>query len=873
MQTSSLKIGTTLKSPTQEYRIEKILGAGSFGITYLATSKVKYGNVSFVVKFAIKEHFMESCYRDEDGVYVHCTPTSQKNVELSRKDFLNEAKRLQNICQYSKNIVHVNEAFEANGTAYYVMEYLDGGSPKSMDERSAVKLILQIADAVQILHNHKLLHLDIKPDNIVLKTAADGSSYPVLIDFGITKHFDKRGKPTSSPNAKGISLGYAPIEQNDVIQKFSPTLDIYALGATLLYLLTGKNPPSSVKLIDASQKTLKEFIPASVSNSTREAILRAMYPNKQERTQTVNAFIKSLSRLVENENTSPRSTTKTEPLKKKSKTKPSYSTKSTNKEKISNTALSFSIISCLIGLWFFDKSILYNGILCLIGIGLDFALCYYLSKAFKIKSVVLYILSILVFIIIAYFINATIILYTILAILPIILLMFFALISKNIYRWVLTILLGCIAAILGYFGIINNHQSNDELKGIGKQNNVQNVEELSTGDKIRLLKLYDVIKKFNFDRAIVSKDGKYGVIDTRGRLVIPCDYFYIQDFQDSLSIVSKLVTKYKGKVKHEYAVLNVDGDTIVPFGKYSYIGHYNFGLAPAKKNNEKYVFIDKYGIEKHNRSYFFADTYNDGLAYVVLNDGKMGYVDVEGKFIQPIQDAYYKDFLKSDKAVREEYRYSNFSEGVAAISVFSYKETQFVSSEQYYCYINNQGGKLFELPDYLSFPSEFSNGLAKVKNTRNSKYGFIDKNGHVKLDFQYIDATKFQNGYAWVWNGTVDSNKERTVINIDKAALINTKGEFTTGFNFSPADNYNGFAVVKTKENFVGSNHDSDRVSLIDEYGIALISSKDGIGAINTNGKIIVPCEYELVNVSGFGLIQAHKNGTIYVYDLNGHLL
>ena len=109
--------------------------------------------------------------------------------------------------------------------------------------------------------------------------------------------------------------------------------------------------------------------------------------------------------------------------------------------------------------------------------------------------------------------------------------------------------------------------------------------------KIRLLKLYDVIKKFNFDRAIVSKDGKYGVIDTRGRLVIPCDYFYIQDFQDSLSIVSKLVTKYKGKVKHEYAVLNVDGDTIVPFGKYSYIGHYNFGLAPAKKNNEKYVFI------------------------------------------------------------------------------------------------------------------------------------------------------------------------------------------------------------------------------------------------------------------------------------------
>lgn len=133
MQTSSLKIGTILKSSTQEYKIDKILGAGSFGITYLATSKVKHGNVTFTVKFAIKEHFMESCFRDTNGVFVHCTPTSQKNVELSRKDFLNEARRLQEICKYSNNIVHVNEAFEANGTAYYVMEYLDGGSPKQTD--------------------------------------------------------------------------------------------------------------------------------------------------------------------------------------------------------------------------------------------------------------------------------------------------------------------------------------------------------------------------------------------------------------------------------------------------------------------------------------------------------------------------------------------------------------------------------------------------------------------------------------------------------------------------------------------------------------------------------------------------------------------
>lgn len=294
MEKSSLKIGTLLKSPNGEYRIDNVLGSGSFGITYLATSKVKYGNVSFNVKFAIKEHFMDTCFRDDNGVFVHCTPTSRNNVELSRKDFFNEANRLMEICQYSKNIVHVNEAFEANGTAYYVMEYLNGGSPGITDEKTAVDYIRQIAEAVQILHEHKLLHLDIKPDNIVFKRDEEGGQYPVLIDFGITKHFDEKGRPTSSPNVKGISQGYAPIEQNDVLREFSPTLDIYALGATLLYMLTGKNPPSSVRLIDSTQKELRNLMPSSVSESTRNAILRAMKPNKNERTQTISSFLNDL---------------------------------------------------------------------------------------------------------------------------------------------------------------------------------------------------------------------------------------------------------------------------------------------------------------------------------------------------------------------------------------------------------------------------------------------------------------------------------------------------------------------------------------------------------------------------------------------------
>ena len=295
MQSPTLKPGTIIKSPNSEYRIEKVLGSGGFGITYLASGKFKIGNVPVEIKFAIKEHFMETCFRESDGITVSCTPTSQLNVEQSRKDFLNEAKRLQTICQLSDHIVNVNETFEANGTAYYVMEYLDGGSPKKMNESEAINLILQISEALSALHDNKLLHLDIKPDNIILKNETDGNQFPVLIDFGLAKHFDKNGNPTSTPNAKGLSNGYAPIEQGGVIDEFAPTLDIYALGATLLYLLTGKNPPSSTELVDAQQSKLKTLIPENVSSTTRNAILHAMTPNKNERTPDVATFVNELT--------------------------------------------------------------------------------------------------------------------------------------------------------------------------------------------------------------------------------------------------------------------------------------------------------------------------------------------------------------------------------------------------------------------------------------------------------------------------------------------------------------------------------------------------------------------------------------------------
>ena len=293
--THALPPGFRLKSKERIYEIVRVLGSGSFGITYLAFSEVSVGNITTTMKFAIKEHFLSaSCYRGDDGVTVLSVPTAQSDVVQSRADFLTEANRLKKICLKSRNIVSVNEAFEANGTAYYVMEYLDGGNPEKSSEDEAVEIVRQVAKALSHIHEENVLHLDVKPDNIVLKTNEKGETFPVLIDFGISKHFDTKGKPTSSLSAKGASQGYAPQEQYAGITEFSPKYDIYALGGVLFYLVTGKNPPDAFK-VSVNQQELKRELEGKVSEKVSKAILHAMKPGALERTPNFDSFLDELS--------------------------------------------------------------------------------------------------------------------------------------------------------------------------------------------------------------------------------------------------------------------------------------------------------------------------------------------------------------------------------------------------------------------------------------------------------------------------------------------------------------------------------------------------------------------------------------------------
>lgn len=306
MMKNALPKGAILNSGQTEYRIEEVLGAGGFGITYRASANINIGHITKRFDFAIKEHFMKGCYRGSDKKSVLYPETFKNDIEQGRLDFEAEAKRLYELGRLSQHIVKVNESFKANGTFYYVMEYLEGGDLEkyirknkgSLSEADAVALLVPIARAVDLLHSGEkpLLHLDIKPDNIVMKRdEVSGLQIPVLIDFGAAKHFDKKGKPTSLLIAKAATPGFAPIEQYGPITEFDARLDVYALGATLFYMLTGKRPPEAFDVSSITQ--ISSQLPSGLSHRISEAVLGAMRKDKHERTPSVKAFIDQIEKL------------------------------------------------------------------------------------------------------------------------------------------------------------------------------------------------------------------------------------------------------------------------------------------------------------------------------------------------------------------------------------------------------------------------------------------------------------------------------------------------------------------------------------------------------------------------------------------------
>lgn len=288
-----LKPGATLRHGT--YRIERILGQGGFGITYLAT------DLNLDRKVAVKEFFPETlCVRDGDTSHVTLGTISTKAyVEQLKAKFLKEAR---NIAKFDyPGIIRIITAFEENNTAYYVMEYIDGITlaeivkrygPMSPDR--ALNYIGEVGEALEFVHSHHIAHLDVKPANIMVRTS---DNMPVLIDFGLSKQYDSDGHQTST-SISGMSPGYAPVEQYNKggVSEFSPQTDIYSLAATLYYLLSGKVPPEATSLIDEPLQ-----FPPSVPYNLIAPIRKAMSTARTGRQESVGEFLYDINNRNNNQ--------------------------------------------------------------------------------------------------------------------------------------------------------------------------------------------------------------------------------------------------------------------------------------------------------------------------------------------------------------------------------------------------------------------------------------------------------------------------------------------------------------------------------------------------------------------------------------------
>ena len=283
--TMNLQSGALLHNGS--YRIIRTLGQGGFGITYLAEQ------ISLGRNVCIKEFFpTDYYYRDSRSNNI--VITSQANAEYMdryKEKFLKEAKTIAKFDH--PNIIHIFDVFEDNNTCYYVMEYIEGESllqrvecNGALDELEAIKYIKDVVAALSCIHAHSINHLDVKPGNIMVRRSNNSA---ILIDFGLSKHYTKDGSQTSTTPV-GLSHGFAPLEQYNVggVSSFSPETDIYSLGATLYYLISGVVPPMASEIAEYG---MPDF-PVDVESTTCHAIECAMEVRRKDRPHRVEDFLK-----------------------------------------------------------------------------------------------------------------------------------------------------------------------------------------------------------------------------------------------------------------------------------------------------------------------------------------------------------------------------------------------------------------------------------------------------------------------------------------------------------------------------------------------------------------------------------------------------
>jgi serine/threonine protein kinase len=269
-----------------KYLVGRVLGQGGFGITYLAW------DINLNIKLAIKEYFPQDLASRAAGhsqVSAYAGSMGSQ-YEYGLDKFLQEARTLAQF-EGHPNIVSVRDFFKANGTAYFVMSYVEGITVKDhlinsggvLPVDQARGIIMPVLDALKEVHSVNILHRDISPDNIYI----NNKGQVILIDFGAARQaIGEKGRSLSII----LKPGYAPEEQYRSKGIQGPWTDIYAVGATLYHLITGHQPPEALERLAEDGLVPPTQLGAAVSDAEESAILKALAVKAADRHQTVADF-------------------------------------------------------------------------------------------------------------------------------------------------------------------------------------------------------------------------------------------------------------------------------------------------------------------------------------------------------------------------------------------------------------------------------------------------------------------------------------------------------------------------------------------------------------------------------------------------------
>ena len=262
------------------YTVGIALGQGGFGITYIG-----YDNF-LGTRVAIKEYYPNySAQRESESRTVRAFAGGETDFEKGKERFLTEARTLARFSEYP-GVVSVKDCFGANGTAYMVMQYLDGTDLKQylnrrggkLGESESIQILMPVTEALKEIHKTGIIHRDISPDNIFM--TKDGQVK--LIDFGAARQLFGDNKSISVT----LKPGYAPEEQYRARGNQGPWTDVYALSATLYRMVTGNTPPESIERVMDDELVIPEYLSANV----RYALKKGMAVKAADRFENILEF-------------------------------------------------------------------------------------------------------------------------------------------------------------------------------------------------------------------------------------------------------------------------------------------------------------------------------------------------------------------------------------------------------------------------------------------------------------------------------------------------------------------------------------------------------------------------------------------------------